>query len=178
MKKLLKTITKAIDCPLMDTHNISPLIAQYLEHTIFYLYHDTEICTWRNVITTACFLATGKEHAWELYIEHSQQIPSDFKIEKEEFLKNLGASSSHGIYLTTQGCINHMKIQFIDDRDDYEFTEYQYKRPTKNVERKKCIESAQVFNTWYAPMIDVMMDGLKEPETFNILKRPHPVVYI
>lgn len=158
MKKLINIISKAIDCPLMDTHNIPFEIADYLVHNIFYLQYEVEIAMWRKVITTGCFLATSKEHAWELYDEHFKTNDLEYKIEKDEFLKNLG-DYSYGKYLTTQGCIRHLKIDWIDERDDYEMTEYEYKKTTRNVNRKQIIGSIQPCNLWYWPMLDVMMDG-------------------
>jgi len=171
MKKLINIISKAIDCPFMDTHNIPFEIADYLVHSIFYLQCQTELCSWRHLTTTGCFLATSKEHAWELYEEHFKDIDVTYTIKKDEFLKNL-EDISYGTYLTTQGSIRHLKIEWIDERDDYFVTEYEYKKPTKNVNRKQIAESARQFNTWYDPMIDVMFDGVEyKPQKLNMLRR-------
>ena len=169
MKKLINIISKAIDCPLMDTRNIPLEIADYLVHSIFYLQYELEIAMWRKVITTGCFLATSKEHAWELYDEHYKNVELEYKIEKDEFLKNLG-EYSYGTYLSTQGCIRHLKIEWIDERDDYEMTEYEYKKPTRNVNRKQIVESVQPCNVWYHPMIDVMMDGVEFKPTTILMR--------
>jgi hypothetical protein len=159
MKKLINIISKAIDCPLMDTHNIPLEIADYLVHSIFYLKCEIEICMWREIIITGCFLATSKEHAWELYKEHSKNFDIEYMLEKDIFLKNLG-EYSYGTYLTTQGSIRHLKVLIFDEQDDYWECEYEYKKPTKNVNRKQIAESVSPFNVWYDPMIDVMMDGV------------------
>ena len=169
MKKLINIISKAIDCPLMDIRNIPLEICDYLVHSIFYLQYEIEICMWRKVITTGCFLATSKEHAWELYEEHSNNFNIEYMLEKDEFLKNLG-EYSYGNYLTTQGCIRHLKVEWYDERDDFHMVEYEYKKPTRNVNRKQIVKSAQTCNLWFFPMIDVMMDGVEFKPT-TILRR-------
>ena len=169
MKKLINIISKAIDCPLMDTHNIPLEIADYLVHSIFYLQYEVEICEYRKETTPGCFLATSKEHAWELYEEHSNNFNIEYMLEKDEFLKNLG-EYSYGTYLTTQGCIRHLKVEWYDERDDFHMVEYEYKKPTRNVNRKQIVQSFKPLNIWYPHMIDVMMDGVEyKPPT--ILRR-------
>lgn len=170
MKKLIGIISKSIDCPLMDTHNIPLEIADYLVHSIFYLQCETELSSWRHLTTTGCFLATSKQHAWELYEEHFKHIDGAYTIKKDEFLKSLG-DISYGNYLTTQGSIRHLKVEWIDEQDDYFVTEYEYKKATKGVNRKQIAENARQFNTWYEPMIDLMFDGV-EYKPHTILRRP------
>ncbi len=169
MKKLINIISKAIDCPLMDTHNIPLEIADYLVHSIFYLQYEVEIYEYRKETTTGCFLATSKEHAWELYEEHSNNFNIEYMLEKDEFLKNLG-EYSYGTYLTTQGCIRHLKVEWYDERDDFLWVEYEYKKPTRNVNRKQIVQRAKTCNLWLWPMIDVMLDGV-EFNPYNILRR-------
>jgi hypothetical protein len=170
MKKLINIISKAIDCPLMDTRNIPLEIADYLVHSIFYLQYEVEIYEYRKETTTGCFLATSKEHAWELYEEHSNNFNIEYMLEKDEFLKNLG-EYSYGNYLTTQGCIRHLKVEWYDERDDFHMVEYEYKKPTRNVNKKKIAERVQNCNVWYHPMIDVMFDGVEEYKPLTILRR-------
>jgi hypothetical protein len=63
-----------------------------------------------------------------------------------------------------------LKIEWIDERDDYEMTEYEYKKATRNVNRKQIIERVQPCNMWYHPMIDIMLDGVEFKPT-TILRR-------
>jgi len=176
MKKLINIISKAIDCPLMDTHNIPLEIADYLVHYIFFLQYEVEICLYRKSVTTGCFLATSKEQAWELYEEHSRNFNIEYMLEKDIFLKNLELCLGVN-YLTTQGSIRHLKIDWIDEQDDYFVNEYEYKKPTRNVNRKQIVQSVKPFNIWFYPMIDVMMDGVDfKPEKITILGRQVNVV--
>ena len=125
---LIKLISKAINVPLMDVKNISFLIADYLMHSIFYLQHEVKIPIespaelYTIVTTNACILATSKEHAWELYLEHVKNND----IEKEDFFNSLG-DYSYGTYLTTKGSIKHLKIDSYDERDEFYHVEYEYK---------------------------------------------------
>jgi hypothetical protein len=164
MKKLINIISKAIDCPLMDTHNIPLEIADYLVHRIFYLEYfggDME----RRIIIKGCFLATNEEHAWELYEQYSKNI--EYRVEKYDFMMNL--MGGYGYYLTTDGAsVRHLKVNLVDDLDEY--NEYEYKHPTKNVLRKKISQRARQHNIWCLPMIDVMMDGA-EYNPVTILRR-------
>jgi hypothetical protein len=169
MKNLINIISKAIDCPLMDTHNISFEIADYLVHRIFYLQHEGESREWRSIITKGCFLATNEEEAWKLYEKHSKNIPFAFRVEKGDFMENL--SYDNRSYLTTDGAsIRHFKVEWYDEVDDFHMVEYEYKHPTKKVIRKKISQRARQHNIWFLPMIDVMMDGA-EYNPVTILRR-------
>lgn len=168
MKKLINIISKAIDCHLMDTHNIPLEIADYLVHRIFYLEYfggDME----RRIIIKGCFLATNEEHAWELYEQYSKNMSSEYRLEKYDFMMNL--MGGYGYYLTTDGAsVRHLKVNLVDDLDEYNMVEYEYKHPTKKVIRKKISQRARQHNIWYLPMIDVMMDGA-EYNPVTILRR-------
>lgn len=173
MKKLINIIAKAIDCPLMDTHNIPFEISYYLTHKIFYLEYVGEMSEFERLITNACFLATNEEHAWELYEQQSKDIHVKYRLNKDVFMMNL--SGGYGSYLTTNGaCVRHLKVDWFDDLDNFHMLEYEYKKPTKNVLRKKIIEeSGGIYgsvSSWYLPMIDVMMDGV-EYKPVSILRR-------
>ena len=158
MKKLIDIIAKAIVCPLMDTHNIPFEIADYLVHRIFYLHHEGELDESRPITTKGCFLASNPEEAWELYREKTKDIDSDFIIEKDDFM--MGLWVGNGSYLTTNGAsVRHLKVEWFDEIDDFHMVEYEHKYPTKNVLRKETARLARQHNTWYLPMIDVMMDG-------------------
>ena len=171
MKNLINIIAKAIDCPLMDTHNIPFEIVDYLVHRIFYLQHEIEGREWRNITTKGCFLATNEEHAWELYEQHSNNIPIEFRIEKGEFMESLSLSYDNRSYITTDGAsVRHLKVDWFDERDDFYWLEYEYKRPTRNVLRKEICQRAGPPPVWFWPMIDVMMDG-SEYNPYTILRR-------
>ena len=168
MKKLINIISKAIDCPLMDTHNIPFEIADYLSHRIFYFQHEGILDVFRPFIIKGCFLATTPEEAWELYEEKTKNLHPDFSIEKDDFMR--GLSYDNRSYLTTNGAsVRHLKVEWHDEQDDFHTVEYEYKKPTRNVLRKEIVESVQPC-VWYLPMIDVMMDGAKY-NCFTILRR-------
>ncbi len=136
MKNLINIITKAIDCPLMDTHNIPFVIAGYLVHRIFYLNNERRLGRHNIIISEGRFLATNEEHAWELYEQHSKDL--DYKVEKGEFMKSL--SCDNRFYITTNGgSVRHLKIyrDWDDETVDFYMLEYEYKRPTRNVIRKQ-----------------------------------------
>ena len=169
MKNLINIIAKAIDCPLMDTHNIPFEIADYLVHRIFYLQYEGEPEIWTRVVTNGCFLATNEDHAWELYEEKTKHLPRHYKIKKGDFMENL--SGGNGSYLTTNGAsVRHLKIETFDDRDDFHMVNYEYKKPTRNVNRKEITEFGLSPFVWYLPMINVMMDGA-EYNPLTILRR-------
>ena len=169
MKKLINIISKVIDCTLMDTHNIPLEIADYLVHSIFYLQHEGILDVFRPIITNGCFLASDEEEAWELYEEKTKDFHPDFMIEKDDFMRNL--SGGNGSYITTNGAsVRHLKVEWYDERDDFHTVEYEYKKPTRNVNRKQIVQSFKPLNIWYPHMIDVMMDGVEfKPPT--ILRR-------
>jgi hypothetical protein len=105
-----------------------------LEHSIYYLYHEKKVGMWETIITTGCFLATSKEQAWELYNQHvkkNDEFLTSYPINKESFLNNLDPDS-YGSYKTLNSCIYHLKIEGMDERDEYSFIEYEYKKPKKN----------------------------------------------
>ncbi len=168
MKKLINIISKAIDCPLMDTHNIPLEIADYLVHSIFYLEYfggDME----RRIIIKGCFLATNEEHAWELYEQYSKNMSSEYRLEKYDFMMNL--MGGYGYYLTTDGAsVRHLKVNLVDDLDEYNIVEYEYKKPTKNVLRKQIAQRARQHNIWFQYMLDAMFDGAHY-EPYSILRR-------
>jgi len=158
MKNLINIIAKAIDCPLMDTHNIPFEIADYLTHRIFYLQHEGILDVFRPFIINGCFLSSTPEEAWELYEEKTKDLHPDFSIEKDDFMR--GLSYDNRSYLTTNGAsVRHLKVEWHDEQDDFHWVEYEYKHPTKNVIRKEIARLAPQHNFWYLPMIDVMMDG-------------------
>ncbi len=170
MKNLINIIAKSIDCPLMDTHNIPFEIVDYLVHRIFYLQHESRD-EWRNVITKGCFLATNEEEAWELYEQHSNNIPIEFRIEKGEFMESFSYVSYDRSYITTDGAsVRHLKVDWYDERDDFYWLEYEYKKPTRNVIRKQISQRGGSPLVWFLPMIDVMMDGA-EYKPYTILRR-------
>jgi hypothetical protein len=170
---LLKTISSAIDTPLMDVENISLLISEYLHYTIFYLEyaHEIEHQSSRYILK-GCFLARNKEHAWDLYKAYygKNKKHIEYKIKKNEFLSGL---SEGGIYIKTKGTINHVALSFIDDRDEYNEILYEYKKPTKNVIRKQIIQRAVRHNLWYLPMVDIMFDGVEYNPVSTLLKLSH-----
>jgi hypothetical protein len=138
MKFIINTISKAIDCPLMDTHNIPFEIAGYLSHKIFYLNNERKVGRHNIIISEGRFLATNEEHAWELYEQYSKDLFIDYRVEKGEFMKSL--SYDNRFYITTNGgSVRHLKIyrDFDDESVDLYMIEYEYKRPTRNVIRKQ-----------------------------------------
>ena len=169
MKKLINIISKAIDCPLMDTHNIPFEITDYLTHRIFYLYDEHEMEIFRPVVTTGCFLAINEEHAWELYEEKTKHVHRDYKIKKDDFMENLSVGNRS--YITTNGAsVRHLKIELFDERDDFHMVVYEYKKPTRNVNRKEIIQYGLPPFVWFLPMIDVMFDSVEyNPVTLSIL---------
>ncbi len=161
MKKLINIITKAIDCPLMDTHNIPFEIAGYLTHKIFYLYCSYKSQEWRTVTTRGYLLATTPEHAWELYEEHTKNIPNEYILKKDDFMMNLWYYGDDSYISTNGGTVRYLRIEWFDETDDIHSIECEYKKPTRNVIRKEIAKTGKrAMFIFGKPMIDAMMDGV------------------
>jgi len=91
--KVYDIIEEAIDVRLMDAPNITSIILDYIQTSIFYFqYEETDYehsdLEEINFISKACILATNEDEAYEMFKSHTEGLKIE-QIDKDTFIGNL-----------------------------------------------------------------------------------------